>query len=361
MQHGQRQNEYLPAEGDMTIKDAMHRISKIFKYLTSRWPVILVTMIIFGLLGIGYSIFNKPVYIASLSFALEDTKGGNSLGAYSGIASQIGLDVGSSSGGVFSGDNLIELMKSRSMVENTLLSAIMINGRKETLAELYIQFNNFRDKWKSDPELSEIHFLPGVDASKFSLKQDSLISVFHKTLILSNLSVDKIDKKLSITIVKVKSKNELFSKYFAELLVDKVSKFYVDTKTKKSTQNVNILQHQTDSVRNQLNLSINGVASSIDFVPNANPSKLVLKTPAQHKQIDVQVNNAILAELVKNLEIAKVSLRNETPLVQIIDTPVLPLEVDKVDKIKGLCFGMLIGGFLSVLSLITKKAFQVIS
>jgi hypothetical protein len=35
--------------------------------------------------------------------------------------------------------------------------------------------------------------------------------------------------------------------------------------------------------------------------------------------VDVQANTAILTELVKQSELAKVTLRKETPLIQIID------------------------------------------
>jgi hypothetical protein len=42
--------------------------------------------------------------------------------------------------------------------------------------------------------------------------------------------------------------------------------------------------------------------------------------------VDVQANTAILTEeLVKQTELAKVTLRKETPLIQIMNGPILPL------------------------------------
>jgi hypothetical protein len=46
--------------------------------------------------------------------------------------------------------------------------------------------------------------------------------------------------------------NELFSKYFTEALVKEVSDFYIDTKSKKSRENMLILERQTDSIRREL-------------------------------------------------------------------------------------------------------------
>jgi hypothetical protein len=243
------------------------------------------------------------------------------------------------------------------MVQSTLLAPIIINHKKQTLAELYISFNKLREKWSDDPQLRDIHFLPGANPVKFSLKQDSILGVFYGSLIKKNLSVDKIDKKLSIITISVNSENEVFSKYFTEILAKTVSDFYKEIKTKKSVQNVAILQRQTDSVRIGLNQALNGVATSVDNNPNANPALQILKVPSQRRQVDVQVNSAALTELVKNLEIAKISLRKETPLIQVIDYPILPLDVKKPGKLKSLIIGGVILAVITIISIIVRKVY----
>ncbi len=334
-------------DDEVSVKDIVQKIKTWLSYLKTKIRYVIITGIIFTLLGLCYSLFTKPLYTATLSFALEDSKPGATLSAYAGLASQFGLDV-ANGGGAFTGDNLIELMRSRKMIEKSLLDSVTYQGQNLSLAELYIRFNDLRNHWLSDKQLDNIKFLPGVNSSTFSIKQDSLMSIFYEDLLLKNLMVYKIDKKLSIINVTVTSKSEVFLKYFAQRLGDEVSKFYIETKTKKSAQNVNILEHQADSVRLQLNGAINGVASSIDVNPNPNPNRSVLRVPAQHKQVDVQANTTMYAELVKNLEIAKVSLRNETPLIQIIDIPTLPLKKDHIGKIKGTLIGFFLGVFISI-------------
>ena len=345
-------------EAEISLKELILKLREGWRYLLAKWLIILLAGIIGGLIGLGYAYSQKPIYKAVLSFALEDDKTGVSMGGAIGLASQFGFDVGGSGGGAFSGDNLLVLMQSRAMVQKSLLTEVDVNGKKQTLAELYIDFNDLRDAWKNKPELSNMHFLVNADPDKFTRTQDSLIGVFHKSLISKNLTVNKVDKKLSIVAVKVNSENELFSKYFTEVLAKEVSDFYVETKTKKSVQNITILQHQTDSVRRALNGAISGVAATVDANPNANPSRQILRVPSQRRQVDVQANQAILMELVKNLEISKVSLRKETPLIQVIDRPILPLEKEKFGKLKGIVYGGLIAGFLVTLFLLTQKLFN---
>lgn len=348
--------ENLNNSDEISLKDLILKMQAWWRYLLSKWVIILVAGIIGGAIGLTYAWFKKPIYKAELSFALQDEKSGGGLSSAMGLASQFGIDLGGGgAGGEFSGDNLLGLMKSRSMVEKALLTPVVVKGKNETLAEFYIDFNKIREGWQGKPELENIHFLPNADRSKFTLKQDSILGVFHNTLIATNLTVDKLDKKLSIISLSVKSTNELFSKYFTEVLAKVVSDFYVQTKTEKSTKNVAILQRQTDSVRRALYGAISGVASSIDAAPNPNPSLQTLHVPSQRRQVDVQANTAILSELVRNLEVAKMSLLQETPLIQVIDKPILPLDKYKTGKLKGLVIGGLIGGLLSIILVVLNR------
>ena len=341
---------------EISLKEVIIRMQEWKKYLIVKWRTILIIGLVGCVIGFVYS-FRKPVYKAELSFAIQDDNSSLSggLGAAAGIASQFGIDLGGGNvGGAFSGDNLLELLKSRSMIENTLLTPVEMYGKEQTLAHLYITFNKFNEKWKDVPLLKNVDFLPGEDRSKFTLQQDSILGIFYKTIKKKNLIVEKVDKKLSIINVKVESKDELFSKYFTETLMKTVSNFYIDTKTKRSTQNIAVLQRLTDSVRNELNSAIKDVASTSDVNPNPNPALQILKVPSQHREVDVEANTTMLTELVKNLELSKIMLRKETPLIQVIDRPILPLEKSQLGKLAGLILGGAIGCLVGIFYLIAR-------
>jgi uncharacterized protein involved in exopolysaccharide biosynthesis len=84
----------------------------------------------------------------------------------------------------------------------------------------------------------------------------------------------------------------------------------------------------------------------------------VNRTPSAKRQVDVQANTAILTELIKQVEMAKVTLRKDTPLIQIIDRPILPLPKERFGKAKGILLGGILAGFISVLGLILRKIFK---
>ena len=140
------------------------------------------------------------------------------------------------------------------------------------------------------------------------------------------LIVDKPSRKTTILEIGFDHKDELLAKSFNENLVSIVNDFYNKTKTQKTGENLKILERQADSVKKVLDKSILVLAEKDQSIPNPNPLTKVSLVPYPKALIDVQANGAIYQEIVKQLELAKVSHRNKTPLIQIIDKPTLPLE-----------------------------------
>lgn len=345
---------------EISLKELILKIKEWVAYLKNKLLLIVFMGLIGGILGFTYAYFQKPTYKAVLTFALEEDKGsGGGLGGALGLASSFGIDVGGGGGGAFAGSNLMELMKSRLLVEKTLLNPVVVNKDTISIAEYYIRNNKLRESWDKKTELKNIQFLPNADRSKYSLQQDSLLqTLFIAVTGTKALTIAQKDKKVSITSIEVVSENENFSKVFCENLVKEISDFYIETKSKKARLNTEILQRQADSIRGELNGAITGVAAEMDQVYNLNPAFNVRSTPSKRRQVDVQANTAILTQLIAQLELSKVTLRKETPLIQVIDKPILPLEKEKVGKLKSLILGGFLAGFLTVLYLVFGRLYK---
>jgi hypothetical protein len=344
---------------EISIKELIVKLGEWWRYFLSRWIIILIAGLLGGGIGLAYAWLTKTSYKAVVTFALEDDKGsGGGLSGALGLASSLGIDLGTNAGGAFSGANLIELMKSRKMVQKALLSTIEIGDTKMTLGDQLLEMSKMKSKlvekgiWKAKQ-----FYTVNAETNQLNLQQDSVMQILHEKVTGSGglLTVAQKDKKISIISVEVNSNHELFSKTFAETIVKEVSDFYIETKSKKAKTNVAILQKQADSIRNELNQAITGVAVSSDNTYNLNPALNVNRVPSTKKQVDVQANTAILTQLVTNLEMAKVTLMRETPLIQIIDRPTLPLKKEKPGKLKFLILGGLLAGFLAIVFLIIQR------
>jgi len=342
----------------VTIRDVLVKMRNGLRYLKRRAVFLLVSAVLGGLIGVAYSVFSKPKYSAVCTFVLDEGSRTSGLGQYASLASLAGLNLGEGgSDGIFQGDNIIDLYKSRLMIEEALLTPVNINGKNETLIERFIGFNHLRPGWKKKDKIDTINFV-GNPAS-FNRIQDSIMSKIVESFGKNVLDVTRPDKKLALIRVEVTSKDELFAREFTNTLVSTVNDYYIKTTTKKYAQNVQILQRQADSIRSVLNSSITGVASAIEADPNANPALLSLRVPSQKKQVDVQASAAMYTQIVQNLELAKIGLMQSTPLIQVIDQPVYPLDKIHTGILKGFVLGSFIFLFLAVVLLVLIRLYKI--
>ncbi|MEY2738274.1 MAG: hypothetical protein RL259_183 [Bacteroidota bacterium] len=340
---------------EITLKELLLKAKDWFIFLRSKWKIIVLSGIIGALLGLAYSFYKKPTYTATLTYALEEGKAsGGGLGS---LASSFGFDLGSagSNTGAFSSANLMELFKSRVMVEKTLLAPVTQNNKIISLAEMYIQDKKWRENWDEKPKLKSLQFLPNTDKTKFTREQDSIFGVVYEDLSKNSLTIEQKDKKVAIGTITMKGTNEYFVQQFTLALTNTVTDFYIETKSKRAKENMDILVRQTDSIRGELNGAITGVAVANDNTFGLNPALNVKRVPSARRQVDVQANTAILTEIVKQAELAKVTLRKETPLIQVIDQPILPLPKEKFGKIKGVFLGGILSTLLMIILLILKQ------
>ncbi len=327
-----------------------------YHYLISKRLILALYIGVGAVIGCAYALFKTPVYTAVSTFVLEDNGKPGSLGQYSNLASMVGIDIGgNTTNGIFQGDNIMELYKSRAMIVKTLLSSASFNGKRQLLIERYLAIYPLKGSWGKPLQLEKLDF---SQTEKPTILKDSVLTEVVKKINEKQLVVAKPDKKLSIIRVAYTSKDELFAKAFNDLIVKNVNDFYIQTKTKKSANNVAVLQHQVDSVRYALDNAITGMAVAIDANPNANPARQVLRVPSQKRQVDAEANKAILTQLVANLELAKVTLMQETPLIQLIDQPIFPLDRTRFPILKFILLGSIAFLILGIGLLLTRRLYQ---
>jgi hypothetical protein len=337
-----------------TLKEVVQNLIDWVRFFRSQWGPLVLSLVVGAGLGAGYSQLKDPVFHAETSFVLEE-EGMSGIGQMSGIASLLGVNLGGMGGtnGLFQGDNIMELYRSDRMLEETLLSPF---DNKKLLVDRFIEFEELEKKWASSIDLSTLKF--SASKENHGVKQDSVLKEIAKIIREKQLVVVKPDRKLSIIQVNVSSKDEGFAKLFNETLVSKVNTFYLETKTKKTGENLRILQIQADSVRAILDQSLGTLAAEQDRIPNANPLLSAATVNGRRKQVDVQTSAAVFQEIVKNLEMAKISHRINTPLIQLIDSPRLPLKRTEIRLVKGSVYGAFILGVLALSILYLRRLYQ---
>jgi hypothetical protein len=246
-------------------------------------------------------------------------------------------------------------MDSRTMVQKALMQKP--EGKNEMLVNILAKDEKADEGWNGLERTKGAYPFP-EDLSKWTYVQDSLFRGIYMGVINNYLTVTKPDDNQSVYVVTTASHNELFSMYLTKYLVDATSKFYIDTKTSVAKANLEMVQHEADSLRRLLSYSISSTARNYDETYNLNPAYQTQRTGAQEGQLNVTAMGTAYGEVLKNLELAKITLLKETPLYQIIDEPQLPLVAEKTGRLFALIFGGFIGVILISGFLIIKKTFS---
>jgi hypothetical protein len=318
--------DFLDIENDsISFLDLVKKIKKLFFFLLKKWKALVLLLILSIAMGFTFKFFKKTQYTAKISFILEDGKGG---GAISGLAGQVGIDLSSLSGGnsgFFSGDNILLFLKSNELSRKTLLTQCD-SISPQTLADKYMETYNLNTSWKKKFK-KEINFFNYKEIDEDRLK-DSLLQLIINRITLKQLVVDRIEKKSTFIGVEVKTLSDIFSKLYCERLVQNTTNTYIQIKTRRQKSNVDRLQKRADSIGSILNYKTFSSAAEQEKILDVNPGSRTVTVNAEVSNRDKIMLTTLYAEVIKNLELAKISLNQEIPIIQVIDTPRYPLKDD---------------------------------
>ena len=358
------QNTAMTDNDEISLKELIVKAKEWWQYLLSKWIIILAFGLGGAVIGLVVSLLTPPKYTAHLSFALVEKSAGG--GGLADLASSFGLSsmLGGGSSGAFSGDNLLEIMQSPHTIEQTLLTPVVYQGKKQNLVEAYIQFNDLRKGWLkniANKELQTLSYPTGQKRETFTRTQDSVLNSIYDKIIKSNaLTIARKDKKLSFVNVSFTSNDEVFSKLFEEKLMEVTYRFYSDTRTSQSRANIDMMQAKADSIKHLYESSLYRSAGYSQV--NINQALSFAAVPKIKQENNAQLYATVYTEVLKNLETLKLDLARETPIVQIIDTPRFPLEKERLGKAKAMTTGGMLGGMLIVFYLLgglfLKKALE---
>jgi hypothetical protein len=326
-------------------------------YLFRKWWLIALMGFFGGVLGFLIAYLEKPKYQSHLTFALEDGEGG--LGGALSLAAEFGFNLGSSKN-LFEGDNILSLLVSRRIIERVLLSVDTLNGKPITMANYFNRISSDTTKKKVAKKLSamelrlrNVSFPAGQTRETFSYLQDSVLLNLYKVFAIDGaLKVGKPDKKLNLFEIAVTSPDERFSKVFTDKLVKEATEFYIELKTRKSKETLDVLELRVSQTKGALNNAINSRANLQDA--NVNPVFQQAEAGLQKKQVDISAYGGAYAELYKNLEMARFQYLQEKPLLQVIDPADYPMKRIKKGKISTAIIFAVIISFLMVLILIVQ-------
>lgn len=344
-----------PYEPEFSFKNLIRDRVQDLKYLLQFKKSFALVLLIAAIAGFVFAWKWPVTYTARLTFVIDDSKssGGGGLAA---IAGQFGVNLDGLSGasGVLAGDNVQELLKSRKLIKNTLLSPYNTQGNY-SLADQYAKAYKLDKKWLKYSKDGQIIRFP-VGGKNYNRTQDSLLQEISKSIIEGQFGVAKTDKKLSFFEVNATMRDEKLAYLFCKRMIKQGTDFFIQTKTGRMRNNVTRLQHRADSIGRILNKKTMAASAASQSLLDLNPAYTTANARVETTERDKIILSTVFSETVKNLEASKMMLAQETPTVQIVDEPEFPLKKNKMKKISTILLFMIgFSGIYGIYLISTRK------
>ncbi|WP_290795049.1 hypothetical protein [Flavihumibacter sp. UBA7668] len=328
----------------ITLRDLLEKLQLMFLFLLKNWWKIGAVAFCGAMIGYLAFTLQKPRFDAACTFVLEERQSG--VGGLGGLASQFGIDIGSITGGggngMFTGDNIFEILNSQIILKEVLLSKISTKTDSVSLADRYLEISKLKAAWAGIPKLDSIEFGTKKEIGELSVVEDSVLNIIYASIVKNNLAVERVSKKGTLIKTTVSSIDPEFSRHLVQRVVHGSHDYYINMKTFITKSNITRLQKKADSLLSLLTNRTYGAAQL--QLNDPNPALRALMVPAELASRDKAVVATLYGEVVKNLEIARTTQMMQTPILQILDAPPLSLNDNK----RGKLYWMAICVFISV-------------
>ena len=307
-------NDMTNYNDEITVKQLFVILIDYKNYLLSKYKQILI-FVLFSFVTAYILISQKEdSYTATMTFVVEANSNSSFGGPLGGLSSQLGLNLGQfmgSGSNTYSQENVLELIKSRSVITASLLNTHIIDNKKTLLIDYYTLTNDF------NPRLV-------IANEKNTFKIDSLSSIVWEHIINEDNITIEISKFSNIISLSYTSANQIFAKAFVDELINETTNQYIKHNTNQAVATLDFLQERADSIFNELEIAEEQYADIKDV------NERIIKASGRLNELrllrKVEVLNTMYVELVKNLELSKLTMLKNTPLIYIIDRPILPLQ-----------------------------------
>ena len=346
---------------EISLKELILKIGEWYRYLKTKWKIIVLAGFLGGVIGFCYAWMQPITYTAKTTFVVEEGKSSGGLSGLASLAGQFGVDVGGGGGSsLMSGDNILMYFKSASLAREVLLSKYAENSN-QSVADKYAEVYKLKEAWEKNKKVGKVSFPVLSSGVIYTRLQDSILQGIISGIILNRFSILRPDKKTGFIEVSTTMVSEELAKIYCDRILDAAVNRYMAVKTKRQKATVDNLQARADSILALLNrktlttAAIQSSSAAMDINPLYKAGTTVaVETSTRDKTILA----TMFGEITKNLELAKFTLSQETPVIQIVDSADFPLKKNKTSRLKT-AIGLAIGfGFLLVVLVVVRKLFK---
>jgi len=343
-------------DDDLTLRDLIHAYHTYRREAMRYWWLYAILFVLLSGFLVYRALTTPVTYEAKLTFMVnEDDSPG--IGGLS-VLNQLGLGRGRA--GKFNLDKIVELARSRRIVQQVILAPYPDSTSKDFIGNALIAEYDLATQWaESNPEMAGFRFTRD-SVPAFDLRERTALLSLHRLLVgdennegLSTASYDDLSGILSLTC---ETTNEDLSISIARMQFERLSEFYIDQAIERQLQTYEVIRTKVDSI--SAALSKTDVELAVYTDASNNLFSRVDQVKGQRLNRELLKLGAMQGEAVKNLEYAQFMLKNARPVIQELDIPISPLLPSQPSLPKAIVIGAAMAFVLGSIYVVLRKAIR---
>lgn len=356
-------------EKELTLKEIILLVQEYSKELLSNWLLIACFVIPITAYLVWGSLSPELTYLGSITFMVNEDKGEN-MSNVAGLLSS--FRIGSKLDDENALEKVLQLFRSRRIVENTIFQKIIIDGKDDYIANHivdiysyprllgpYRKFGMSQRQWLDEMEKLDGFRFQSDSSIHFNKEGQIMMQVLYDWVVgnpdlgIGSMVGSTIDEKTGIMNISLTTIDEALTLKMVMKLYDELSDFYIEKTIEKQLKIFEIMEFKRDSIQAELMAADRQLAEFED----SNRSLVWVRGELKRTRLerDVRILEIMYGEVIRKLEVADFALRRKRPYVEIIDEPVSPINPSGASVISALIIGLLIGGGLSAGFVIVRK------
>jgi hypothetical protein len=327
---------------EISIRDVFDFLLDLYKEVLAKKYWILASFVVFNLLFcVKYLFLDDIKYTGELKVLLNSNTSSSVL---SGIIGGLGLG--------FAGEDMTAMakvqtiMQSQAILGRVLMRPTAIRCKNHILANCFLDTLGGVETWKKSKNERLRNFTFFKSPSVDSCTQDEWLAL---QVVMGNLGEKTVIYKTDdagILHVSMESGNPQLVCEVLNGIYEETSDYYLSNKLQPGQKTFKALQSRRDSV----SAALAGKQYALANFTDRNQGSLFATdlVPIASLQQDIEMLGFMKGEVIKNYEVAKLTVESEQPYLRVLDPPKMPLVANYPSLSKNIQSGTLLGIFLSL-------------
>lgn len=354
------QNETISQQNNIRPEDQEIDLVEVIRKLWKNRKLIIKVTVVFMVLGVLVALFSPKEYTAGCTM-VPQTGEKSAPGGLSGIASMMGINLGSTTGGEILSPKIYPKILASVPFQKELMNTPLTfeeYDRQITLLDYmtkdeYKKFNLGGILWKYTIGLPGIIIGAIRGEDTLSISGDAVSSLEFMTK--DEMEVSKaLESMVSLNLNDKDGYIELTANFSEPLAVAQLAqkaqtllqKYITEFKIEKVASDLKFVQQQYDTAKQNFDSKLEELARFRDA--NKSFSSAVAKTQEEKLIAEYNLINSVYSELAKQLKQAEIAVNQTTPILTVVEPVVIPNEHSKPKRALICVLFTFLGGFAGI-------------